>query len=151
MKQSVLAGLSILALAACTPQPSPQAGAGTQPAIPASYAAGSPSNTSNTFDGTYTFVAIQNISTGNELEVAGGNAPITCQNYSNLSPVTIHNGLAQFQLLGYTWQGYVTPQGHLKMSSDFGTVIEGQINNQGVFNAQGLGACAYNATWRRSI
>ena len=151
MKQSVLAGLSILALAACTPQPSPQAGAGTQPTIAASYAAGSPSNTTSAFDGTYTFVEIQNISKGNELAVAGGNAPITCQSYNNLSPVTIHNGLAQFQLLSYTWQGYVTPQGHLKMVSDFGTVIDGQINNQGVFNAQGLGACAYNATWQRSI
>jgi hypothetical protein len=151
MKQFVLAGLSILAVAACTPQPSPQAGAGTQPTIPASYATGSPSNTTNTFDGTYTFVAIQNNSKGNELDVAGGNAPITCQNYNNLSPLTIHNGLGQFQLLGYTFQGYVTPQGHLKMSSGYGQTIDGQINNQGLFNAQGLGACAYNATWRRSI
>ena len=75
---------------------------------------------------------------------------ITCQNYSNLSPITILNGLAQFQLLGYTFQGYVTPQGHLRMGSGYGQGIEGQINNQGVFNAQGLGACAYNATWRRS-
>jgi len=151
MKLSVLTGLSILALAACTPQPSPQAGAGTQPAIPASYATGSPSNTTSAFDGTYTFVAIQNNSKGNELDVAGGNAPITCQNYSNLSAVTIQKGLAQFQLLGYTFQGYVTPQGYLKMSSGYGQVIAGQINNQGVFNAQGLGACAYNATWRTSI
>jgi hypothetical protein len=151
MKQSVLAGLSILTLAACTPQPTPQAGAGTQPAIPASYAAGSPSNTTSAFDGTYTFVSIQNISKGNELAVAGGNAPITCQDYSNLSPITIHDGLAQFSLLGYTFQGYVTPQGHLKMVTGYGNTVEGQINSQGVFNAQGLGACAYNATWRKSI
>ena len=64
---------------------------------------------------------------------------------------SIHNGLAQFQLLNYTFQGYVTPQGNLRMSSGYGHTIEGQINNQGVFNAQGLGECAYNATWRRSI
>ena len=151
MKHSVLASLSILALSACTPQPSPQARAGTQPTIPAAYATGSSSNTTNAFDGTYTFVEIQNNSKGNVLDVAGGNAPITCQNYSNLSPVTIHNGLAQFQLLGYAFQGYVTPQGHLKMSSGYGHSIDGQINSQGVFNAQGLGACAYNATWQRSI
>ena len=150
MKQGVLVGFSFLALAACTPQPSPPAGAGTQTTTPASYAAGSPSNTTSAFDGTYTFVSIQNISKGNELDVAGGNAPITCQNYSNLSPITIHNGLAQFQLLGYSFQGYVMPQGHLRMGSGYGQGIEGQINNQGVFNAQGLGACAYNATWRRS-
>jgi hypothetical protein len=119
--------------------------------MPASYAAGSPSNTTSAFDASYKFVTIQNNSKGNELDVAGGNAPIICQNYSNLSTFTIHNGLAQFQLLGYTFQGYVTPQGHLKMSSGYGQTIDGQINNQGVFNAQGLGSCAYNATWERSI
>ena len=150
MKLPILVGLSLFALAACTPQPSSQAGAGTQPIAPAAYAAGSPSNTTTAFDGTYTFVSIQNVSKGNELDVAGGNAPITCQTYSNLSPVTVHNGLAQFQLLGYTFQGYVTPQGHLRRGSGYGHGIEGQINNQGVFNAQGLGACAYNATWRRN-
>ena len=67
MKQFVLAGLSILAVAACTPQPSPQAGAGTQP-IPASYAGGSASNTTSAFDGTYAGVATQNISKGNTLD-----------------------------------------------------------------------------------
>jgi hypothetical protein len=150
MKRAGLVWFSLLPLAACTPQPSPPASAGAQTTIPASYAAGSASNTTSAFDGMYTFVSIQNISKGNELDVAGGNAPITCQNYSNLSPITIQSGPAQFQLLGYTFQGYVTPQGHLRMGSGYGQGIEGQINNQGVFNAQGLGACAYNATWRRS-
>ena len=151
MKQSVLAGLSILALAACTAQPLSQAGAGAQPALPTSYAGGSPINTTSAFDGTYTFVATQNINKQNELEMAGGNAPITCQYYNNMPPVTIHNGLARFQLPNYTFQGYVTPQGYLKMDSGYGQVIDGQINNQGIFNARGSGACDYNATWRRSI
>jgi hypothetical protein len=146
MKQSVLVVLSIVALIGCSPQPSSQTGAGTQP----TYAAGSPSNTTGAFDGTYTSVAIQNISQGNTLGVAGGNSPITCQDYRNQQPVTINNGLGQFQLLGYTFQGYVTPQGRLKMISGFGQTIDGQIDNQGVYSAQGLGACAYNATWRRS-
>jgi hypothetical protein len=44
-KQSVVVGLSVLALAACTPQPSPQMGAGPQSIIPGAYAAGSPGNT----------------------------------------------------------------------------------------------------------
>ena len=105
MKQPVLVGLSLLALAACTPQPSPQAGAGTQPIIPAAYAGGSPSNTTSAFDGTYTGVSTQNISKGNTLDVAGGNAPIVCQDYGVPPPLTIHNGLAQFQLLNYTFQG----------------------------------------------
>ena len=58
----------------------------------------------------------------------------------------MQNGLAQFQLLNYTFQGYVTPQGHLKMTTGYGHTVEGQIDNQGVFRAQGLGACAYTAT-----
>ena len=150
MKQSVLVGLSVLALAACTPQTSPQMGPGTQPIIPAAYAAGSPGNTTSGFDGTYTGGTIQNISKGKELDVAGGNAPIYCPNYGTAPPVTIHNGLAQFQALNYTFQGYVTRQGHLKMDSGYGQTIDGLIDNEGVFRAQGLGGCAYAATWRRS-
>jgi hypothetical protein len=150
MRRPVLVGRSLLALAAFTPQPSPQAGAGTQPIIPAAYAAGSPSSTTSAFDGTYTGVSTQNISKGNTLDVAGGNAPIVCQDYGVPPPLTIHNGLAQFQLLNYSFQGYVTPQGHLKMSAGYGQTVEGQIDNQAVFTAQGLGSCAYNATWRRS-
>jgi len=82
MKQSVLVGLSVLALAACTPQPSPQMGAGTQPIIPAAYAAGSPGNTTSGFDGTYIGGTIQNISQGKELDVAGGNAPKYCPSWN---------------------------------------------------------------------
>ena len=148
MKQSVLVGLSVLALAACTPQPSPQMGVGTRPIIPAA----SPGNTASAFDGTYTRGTIQTITRPNELEVAGGNAPIYCPDYGPLPPVTILNGLAQFQALNlYTFQGYVTPQGHLKMDSGKGQTIEGQIDDQGVLRARGLGACAYNATWLRSV
>ena len=61
MKLPVLVGLSLFALAACTPQPSSQAGPGTQPIAPAAYAAGLPSNTTSGFDGMYTFASIQNI------------------------------------------------------------------------------------------
>ena len=104
MKALVLAfvSASVFSLVACTSPNTPPAVSASAAPTAANYAAGSAANTTTAFDGTYTFVAIQNISKGNELEVAGGNAPITCQNYSNLSPVTIHNGLAQFQLLGYT-------------------------------------------------
>ena len=152
MKQSVLVGLSVLALAACTPQPSSQTGAATRPMIPAAYVAGSPGNTTSAFDGTYTGGTIQNISKGKELDVSGGIAPIYCSNHGTVPPVTIHNGLAQFQALNlYTFQGYVTPQGHVKMDSGKGQTIEGQINDQGVLRARGLGACAYDATWIRSV
>jgi hypothetical protein len=56
-----------------------------------------------------------------------------------MPPVTIHDGLAQFQLLNYTFQGYVTPQGHLKMDSGYGQLIEGEISNQGILKRPGLG------------
>ena len=152
MKRSVLVGLSVLALAAYIPQPSPQLGAGTQPVIPAAYAAGSLSNTTSAFDGTYTGGAIQNVSKGKELDVAGANASIYCPNSGTVPPVTIHNGLAQFQVLNlYTFQGYVTPQGHLKIDSGKGQTIEGQIDDQGVLRAHGLGTCAYDATWLRRV
>jgi hypothetical protein len=149
MKQPVLVGISLLAFAACTPQPSLQAGVGTQPITPTAYAAGSPSNTTRAFDGTFTGVATQKISQRNTLAVAGGNA-ITCQDYGVPPPLTIHNGLAQFQLLNYIFQGYVAPQGQLKMDAGYGHTVDGQIDNQGVFRAQERGACVYNATWRRS-
>jgi hypothetical protein len=48
--------------------------------------------------------------TGVAHNVAGGNAPIFCQDYGVPPPLTTHNGLAQFQLLNTTFQGYVTPQ-----------------------------------------
>ena len=152
MKHSVLVGLSVLPLATCTPQPSQPNGAGTQPIIPAAYAAGSPGNTTNGFDGTYTGGTIQNIRQGKELNAAGGNALVYCPNNGTAPPVTVHNGLAQFQALNlYTFQGYVTPQGHLKMDSGKGQTIEGQIDDQGVLRARGLGACVYDATWLRSV
>jgi hypothetical protein len=151
MKGLFLASVPLFAVVACTPQPSAPPTAGAASALtPASYASGSAANTTTAFDGTYAGVSTQNISRGNTLDVAGGNAPITCQDYSALPSLTIHNGLAQFQLLNYTFQGYVTPQGHLKMDSGYGQTIDGQIDNQGVYRAQGVGACAYTATWRKS-
>jgi hypothetical protein len=151
MRGSVLVGISLLALAACVPQPSPLARASPEPLRPATYAAGSPSDTTSAFDGTYASPGPQTISKPNELEVAEGNAPMYCPDYGPLPSVTIHNGLAQFQALNYTFQGYVTRQGHLKMDSGYNDqTIDGQIDNEGVFRAQGLGGCAYAATWRRS-
>ena len=150
MRESVLVSISLLALAACVPQPSPPARASPEPLRPAVYAARSPSNTTSAFDGTYASPGPQTINKPNELEGAGGNAPIYCPDLGPLPPVTIQNGLAQFQTLDYTLQGYVTRQGHLKMDSVYSQTIDGQIDNEGVFRAQGLGGCAYAATWRRS-
>ena len=87
-------------IVACTPQPAPPPTTAAVPALTlATYAAGSAANTPTAFDGTYTSVVIQNISKGNTLDVAGGNAPITCQDCGVLPLLTIANGPAQFQLL----------------------------------------------------
>jgi hypothetical protein len=40
--------------------------------------------------------------------------------------VTVANGLAQFQAMGVTFSGYVTPQGHLTMHSGYGATLTGQ-------------------------
>src|SRR6516225_11782197 len=137
MKGLSLASVALFAVVACTPQPSTPPTTGAAPALtPASYASGSAANTTRAFDGTYTGVGTQNISQGNTLDVAGGNAPITCQNYGVPPLLTIHNGLAQFQLLNYTFQGYVTSQGHLRMSAGYGQIVDGQIDNQGLYTAQ---------------
>ena len=71
--------MALFAVVACTPQPSTPPTTATTPALtPVSYAVGSAANTTTAFDGTYAGGATQNISQGNTLDVAGGNAPITC-------------------------------------------------------------------------
>jgi hypothetical protein len=151
MRRSFLAGISLFAISACAPQPaSPPAAATPSEVQPLSYAAGSSANTTQAFDGTYTGVAIQNISKGNTLPVAGGSARVNCPNYPVPPAVTIANGLAQVQVLNLTFQGYVTPQGALAMRSGVGQKFTGQIDNRYVLSGQVLGACAYNVSWERS-
>jgi len=64
--------------------------------------------------------------------------------------VTIFNGLAQFQAIGLTFQGYVTPQGGLAMSSGVGQTFQGQIDSRNVLSGQVLGRCAYDLSWQKS-
>jgi hypothetical protein len=71
------------------------------------------------------------------LSLGGGNR-------SSLPPVTISNGLAQFQAIGLNLPGYVTPQGGLMMSSGVGQTFQGQIDNRNVLSGQVLGRCGYN-------
>jgi len=153
MRQLFLAGSSLLAVSACGPQPAPPtaaAGTGDQPIMPRSYAAGSPSYTTTAFDGRYAGVAIRNISKGNTLGIVGGTATLKCPDYGVPPTLTIANGLAQFEALNLTFQGYVTPQGTLKMDSGYGQTLEGQIDHRYALNAQVLGSCAYDASWRKS-
>ena len=116
--------------------------------MPTSYAAGSAANTTTAFDGTYSPGAVRNVSKGNALPGGGENVS-DCPNYT-ASPIVISNGLAQFDVLNIRFQGYVTPQGALAMRTGVGQRFEGQIDPQGVINGRVIGACVYDASWRRS-
>ena len=149
MKQSFLLGILLFAVSACAPPSPPPAVAG-QAITPVNYAMGSPANTSPTFDGTYRGLTVQNVA-GGSITPGASVASVNCPNYtvSSLPPLTISNGLAQFQAIGLTFQGYVTPQGGLAMSSGVGQTFQGQIDNQNVLSGQVLGRCAYNLSWQR--
>jgi hypothetical protein len=58
--------------------------------------------------------------------------------------------IAQFNVLYLRFQGYVTPQGSLEMSSGQGQHFSGQISPQGVISGRATGACAYNVSWQKS-
>ena len=151
MRQLFLSGISLLAVAACVPQPSPPPAVAGQPITPVSYASGSPANTTPAFDGIFAGRAVQNVA-GGSITPGAGPASVNCPNYtvSSLPPVTVSNGLAQFQAIGLTFQGYVTPQGELRMSSGVGQTFQGQIDNRNVLSGQVLGRCGYNLSWQRS-
>jgi hypothetical protein len=154
MKSLFPAGMSLLALVACTAEPSPPpaagAGPGGQPVLPASYAAGSPANTTTAFDGRWVGDPVQNMSSGNALP-AGGENYSTCPNYT-VPTLTISHGLAQVSALnqGSIYQGYVTPQGALVMLNGLGGRFVGQIDSQNVLKGRIIGACVYGITWRKS-
>jgi hypothetical protein len=150
MKQLFLLGISLLAVSACAPPSPPPAVAG-QAITPVNYALGSPANTTRAFDGAYRSLTVQNVAGGSITPGASG-ASVNCPNYtvSSLPPLTISNGLAQFQAIGLTFQGYVTPQGELRMSSGVGQTFQGQIDNRNVLSGQVLGRCGYNLSWQRS-
>jgi hypothetical protein len=122
-----------------------------QAITPVSYASGSPANTTRAFDGTFAGLAVQNVG-GGSITPGAGPASVNCPNYTaaSLSPVTISNGLAQFQAIGLTFQGYIAPQGGLMMSSGVGQTFQGQIDNRNVLSGQVLGRCAYNLSWQKT-
>ena len=149
MKQLFLLGVSLLAVSACAPPAPPPAVAG-QAITPVSYASGSSANTTRAFDGAFTGLAVRSVA-GGSITPGASTASVNCPNYtvSSLPPVTISNGLAQFQAIGLTFQGYVTPQGGLMMSSGVGQTFQGQIDSRNVLSGQVLGRCAYDLSWQR--
>jgi hypothetical protein len=133
MKRSFLLGVSVLAVAACAPQPPPTT------AAPPSYAAASPSETTTFFDGTYIGSFTQNQS-------AAGSQ---CPNFPVAPALTIRNGVAQFAALDLTYQGYVTPQGDVRMQTPAGQTFVGHIDPYYKLTGQTTGSCVYNAVWQR--
>jgi hypothetical protein len=64
-------------------------------------------------------------------------------------PPAITNGLAEFQALGVTFAGYVTPQGHLKMDSGYGPTVNADFNARqpSVLHGQAISVnCRSNVT-----
>src|ERR1700736_1260089 len=119
MKVLFPTGIALVAMVACTPQqppPSPQGtlnqqwlGGGTGPTV----VGGSAGNTTTAFDGTYTGVSNRSASAAGTGLKAVDPSTTGCQQFDQPPPMTITNGLAQFQALGVTFAGYMTPQGQL--------------------------------------
>ena len=135
MKQSFLLGISLLAVAACVPQQPPP----PTTAAPPGYAAGTPVPATTYYDGTYIGSFTQNMS------VSGSG----CPNFPVAPALTINNGVARFAALDLTYQGYVTPQGDVRMQTPAGQTFVGHINPQYVLTGQTTGRCVYNASWQR--
>ncbi len=131
MRRLLLLSVPVLAIAACAPQqpppPPPMAATEAQP------------QTTTYFDGTYIGSFTQNLS------AAGSN----CPNIPVAPHLTIQNGMARFAALDITYQGYVTPQGEVRMQSPSGQTFVGQIDPYYVLKGQTTGACVYNAIWQR--
>jgi hypothetical protein len=159
MKQAIVIGSSVLALSACAYS---DTWLGATPGV--THVAGAANNTTNAFDGTYTGISTNNSSKGNTLATTGATATLKCQNFDQPPTLTITNGLAQFEALGVTFSGYVTPQGQLRMHSGYGATVTGQIKpalidedfdgqfdaQTHILNAQIIGACVYKASWQRT-
>jgi hypothetical protein len=134
--RSLFLSASVLAMAACAaPEPAPP----PAPAAAAAYPPGSPPAATTYYDGTYVGSFTQNVS------APGSN----CPDFNVAPALTIRNGVAQFAALGLTYQGYVTPQGEVRMQTQDGRTFVGQIDPYYVLRGQTTGACVYNATWNR--
>ena len=159
MNRSIAIGLS-LALTACG-----SGWSGADPSSGPTMIAGSADHTTTAFDGDYQDLSVVNNSKGNTLGPSGGTGNATCRNYSgNQFPsLTVKNGLAQFEAMGVHFAGYVTPQGHLKISSGYGATVSGNIHETPVdedfdgdfdsvthrLSGQVIGTCAYKVTWHK--
>ena len=130
MKHSIVIGASLV-LFACSPTGTTYLGA--DPNAGATHVGGSAANTTNAFDGTYRGISHSSASAASQLTGGTGTGSKTaepsttgCQQFDAPPTLTVTNGLAQFQTMGVTFAGYVTPQGHLTMHSGYGATLTGQ-------------------------
>jgi hypothetical protein len=139
---------------------------GATPGAGLTQVGGSPANTTKTFDGTYTGISIKTAGGGSAgPRTVGTTVNPPCQQFDKPPTVTVSNGLTQFDALGVTFAGYVTPQGHVTMHSGYGATGTGQVKPvlvdedfDGDFDAQThvlhgrvLGACSYDVAWQRTV
>jgi hypothetical protein len=163
------ASIASLTMVACTQQqPSSQGALNTQwlgGAAGPTAVGGSAGNTTTAFDGTYQGLSHRSASTaGTGPKTFEPMATAGCQPFDVPPTLTIANGLAQFQAMGVTFAGYVTPQGHLTMHSGHGVTLTGQAQPalvdedlDGNFDTQThvLHArvssinCTYDVNWQR--
>lgn len=138
---------------------------GTDPSAGITHVGGSAENTTSAFDGEYRDLSVQNNSKGNSLPSEGGTGTRKCANYTGneFPSLTVTNGLAHFEAMGVHFAGYVTPQGHLKMSSGYGVTVSGNVkevpvdedfdgdfdSQTHVLHGQVIGACAYKVAWQK--
>jgi hypothetical protein len=164
MKHSVVIGLSLVVLSACTGNS--QQWLGADPSAGPTHVGGSAENTTNAFDGEYHDLSVQNNSKNNTLAIMGGSATLKCQNYAGneFPPLTVTNGLARFEAMGVHFAGYVTPQGHLRMASGYGATVSGNVKEVPVdedfdgdfdtvthtLHGQVIGASAYKVAWQKT-
>jgi hypothetical protein len=166
MKHSLLIGLPLV-LSACGGYTGySNQWLGSDPSAGPTHVAGSAENTTNAFDGEYRDLSVQNNSKNNTLPIMGASATLKCQSYTGneFPPLTVTNGLARFEAMGIHFAGYVTPQGHLRMTSGYGATVSGNLKEVPVdedfdgdfdtvthtLHGQVIGACAYKAAWQRA-
>ena len=155
MKAIFPAGIALFTIVACSAQQQSPTGSlsehwlGAGPGAAA--VAGSVANTTTAFDGTYR--GISNSSTSAAGAGLKSYTPTTtgCQQFDTPPTLTITNGLAQFQALDVTFAGYVTPQGHLRMTSGYGPAVEADFDPQThILRGRALSVnCRYDAAWQK--
>ena len=136
MKRRSFSPMLVLGVALCALQPVAAASAqGMGPSM----------NKGLNYDGTYAGVSAVSNSAGNTWS-SGGSRPCVQEPAPTM---TVSHGRASLKWQGFALSGNVTPSGSLMMTSSFGQVFEGSINNQYQITGQVTGYCTYDLTFQK--